>query len=204
MNHCNPIGIYLAAGSSRRFGKDKLNQHFKGKPLGTYGLSAALKSSLKKVIVVTKQGDVPWLKPLMNHQKCDQVICNHAHLGQAHSIQTGLHYAERNKANAIVIMLADQPFITGNMIDTLIATYRDNEGKAFFVASHHNGIICPPILFSHHMFLDLYTLKGDDGAKYLLSEKASEGIFLNFPCEKAFYDIDTPRDYKRVLKEDLS
>src|SRR5699024_4499764 len=145
----------------------------------------------------------PWLTPFRNHHKYDQVVSHQAHLGQAHSIQTGLHRAEWHKTNAIVIMLADQPFITVNMIDTLIETYQHEGGKVAFVASSHHGVICPPILFSNQMFSHIYTLKGDCGAKHLLTEKASEGIFLNVPYKKAFYDIDTMRDYEHIVDKNL-
>src|SRR5699024_10052994 len=121
--------------------------------------------------------------------------------GQAKSIQCGLQQAERNKAEAIMIILADQPFITVNMINALIKTYYE-KSRPSFVASCRNGITCPPILFSRHLFPDLHTLQGDRGAKYLLAKKAEEGIFLNFPNQAVFYDIDTVKDYEWILTED--
>lgn len=203
MNTCHLTGIYLAAGSSNRFGSDKLNQRISGKPLGAMALTTALKSDLKQVIVVTKKAHTPWLTPFMNFKKCKQITCSQAHHGQALTIQYGLRYAETQRADAVMIMLADQPFITCHMINTLIKTYQANKDISF-VASRHNGITCPPILFSRHMFPELYTLEGDIGAKYLLTEKAAEGIFLDFPYKQAFHDIDTVADYERIVQGELS
>lgn len=200
MKTCNPVGIYLAAGSSKRFGSDKLTQPIHNKALGTLALATALESGLEKVIVVTKELDPIWLIPFLKHAKCDQVTCMDAHLGQACSIQTGLRHAELRQAEAIMVMLADQPFITVHMIDILISTFKE-KGNSAFIASRHNGIICPPILFARHMFPNLYTLRGDSGAKSLLIEHAAEGTFLDFADGKPFYDIDTIHDYERVFKK---
>src|SRR5699024_10965185 len=204
LNHYNPLGIYLAAGSSRRFGKDKLNQRLNEKPLGTLGLEAALKSNLQKVGVVTKQAVVPWLTPFIDHPKCDRIKCHQAHVGQAHSIHSGLRYAEEDRADAVVVMLADQPFIDRNILNTLIETHKNEQQEVSFVATRHNGITCPPVLFSYRMFPELYTLDGDNGAKYLLTKKASEGIFLDIFNGKTIRDIDTPQDYEHAFNEGIT
>lgn len=199
----HPIGIYLAAGNSRRFGNDKLKQPIKGKALGTIALETALNSDLKQVIVVTKEAHIPWLNPFLSHKKCRHITCPQALYGQSLSIQCGLRYAEKQMADAVMILLADQPFITHDMINTLINTYRKNKNAAF-VASCHKKTICPPILFSKHLFPNLYTLTGDVGAKYLLAEKAAEGMFLDFECKQAFQDVDTMMDYERIIRADSS
>lgn len=195
-------GIYLAAGNSSRFGSNKLNQILQDRPIGAHALSTALKSDLQKVIVVRNESDSYWLAPFLKDEKCKLVTCRKTQIGQAYSIHSGLRYAEKHGADAIMVILADQPFITVNMMNTLIETYKKQRDVSF-IASSHNGITCPPILFSSLMFPDLYALNGDHGARYLLTEKETEGIFLNFSYEEAFYDIDTVHDYESILRKGL-
>lgn len=166
-------------------------------------LTTALNSRLEHVIAITKKEHNPWLEAFANHNRFSRMTCPESQYGQAHSIQCGLRYAESYQAEAILIMLADQPFITVHMINTLIETYTKKKDTSF-IASRYNGIICPPILLTQQMFPDLYNLKGDHGARYLLREKTTEGSFLDFPYNKAFRDIDTITDYERVIREDLS
>lgn len=199
MTKRNIIGIYLAAGSSRRFGYDKLSFPFKGKPIGAHALSTALNSKLHSVSVVTKGGHIRWLTPFLTNEKCRQIICDKAYLGQSESIKCGLHAAEAYNAEAMMILLADQPCIKVNLINQLIDTFI-SEKNALFVAFRYEHIICPPILMSRKMFQGLYQLKGDQGAKSLLLDKASEGMFIELSEQSLFFDIDTKEDYKYMLQ----
>ena len=58
------IGIYLAAGDSRRMGTNKLLLDIGGIPLGSLALQAALESKVHQVLVITKRDDrLTWIVP---------------------------------------------------------------------------------------------------------------------------------------------
>ncbi|WP_062107025.1 nucleotidyltransferase family protein [Bacillus niameyensis] len=195
-------GIYLAAGNSSRMGKNKLALPFQSTTLGEKGLRAALKSKLEKVFVVTRAGVDPyWISSsLKTHSKCSIVPCHSAHLGQAESLKCGIRSAQVENIDSVMVLLADQPFITDTVIGKLINTMEENP-HYLFVASICHDQVTPPVLFSSPMFPALLTLKGDKGAKALLNkEYANTGKFLAFPNKQTFLDIDKEADYQRVLR----
>lgn len=198
------VGIYLAAGKSERFGKNKLCAQIGNYPLGSLALLTALKSYLDKVIVVTGETDkCDWLAPALSHpdrKKWVQITCRDAFKGQSYSLQCGLRYAEKLRAEAVIVMLADQPLISATMINQLIEIYhRRKDGEDItFVASTQSDVICPPILFDSSIFTDLYRLEGDMGARYLIRNRKHEGCFIEFTNPLLFYDVDTWEDYKKL------
>lgn len=191
-------GIYLAAGKSKRFRRNKLLPAIGNVPLGSLALSTALQSELDNTIVVTDKTD--WVPAeLFQSNRWSHVICKESVKGQSYSLKCGLHAAQQLHAEAVMIILADQPFISAQMINQLIRTYKA-QTTASFVAATHYGVTCPPILFSSSMYADLLQLQGDKGARYLIQQKSAEGSFVEFPDLWPFFDVDTQDDYRAILK----
>jgi molybdenum cofactor cytidylyltransferase len=76
----------------------------------------------------------------------------------------------------------------------LIATQRET-GRAI-VASQNGGIPQPPALFTAAWFPRLIALRGDAGARALLTEQRE---FLGLVPLTAAADLDTPEDYARFI-----
>lgn len=196
--------IYLAAGRSRRFGKNKLHQPLgKNGSLGSFALRTALQSSLDLVIVVTNTTDrlnwIPndWLSTYQG--KWVHVACKDAGKGQSYSLKCGLHYAGKFHMKAAMVLLADQPFISTRMINQLIEQHRQNP-DLLFVAATFSGITRPPILFTSSIFPKLFQLQGDQGARQLLQHESAKGRFVHFSDPWAFFDVDTTADYQ-IIKD---
>lgn len=185
-------------------GQPKLCMPFKGRPLGTMALKAAMTSMLDGVIIVSRPEDsldwMPGSAPniLDFSKKWIHAPCASASLGMSESLKTGLRTAQNRQADAIMVLLADQPFVTANMIDYFVNTY-NRENKAF-IASRHQGVLRPPVLFDACMFPELYQLQGDEGARRILQAHEKEkGMVVDWQDQRYFIDIDTPDDYKRLL-----
>lgn len=97
------------------------------------------------------------------------------------------------QAEAVMIILADQPFVTREIIDHIISLYKKE--KPNYVASSSNGVLCPPVLFNSTLFPALYQLNGDEGARSILKNN-SKGLTVEFNEGKSFQDIDTPTQYR--------
>ena len=112
------IGIYLAAGNSSRMGSHKLALPVGTMTVGSLALETALKSPLDEIYIITKEtDDVDWLPVEMKSDaKCTIIKCSSAHEGQSESLRCGIQRAQANRADAVIVMLADQPFITIQMI----------------------------------------------------------------------------------------
>ncbi len=62
----NVVAVYLAAGSSKRMGSNKLLLPFRNGCLGSKALQAAVCSKVNHTIVVTKKGDnLEWIEPIL-------------------------------------------------------------------------------------------------------------------------------------------
>ncbi|MBY8911997.1 NTP transferase domain-containing protein [Bacillus sp. YC2] len=198
--------IYLAAGTSRRMGTDKRSLFLNGVSLGSMAFKNALLSKLDHIFVITGKGDsLHWLSdfffldPISN--KWSQEECEQADKGQSHSIQCGLKRALDYKADAVIILLADQPFVTTDIINTLIDSYR-REHHYSFIAAENQHLPMPPILFSNQCFPLLHQLKGDQGARYVIRERMiNTGKMISFQDPLLFYDVDTIEDYTLLLNK---
>jgi molybdenum cofactor cytidylyltransferase len=196
-------GIYLAAGNSSRMGSNKLALPVGTKTLGSLAVETALQSSLQRMYIITKENDDrSWLSPeVQSHAKSTIIPCAAAHEGQAISLRCGLQQAQSDQMDAVLIMLADQPFITVQMIEEMIACAKENPACRF-VATALEGTILPPVLFPSAMYNDLLKLHGDVSAKVIL-----QGEFLQhgklLPCKdpRLVFDIDTKEQYKQLFTD---
>ncbi len=204
----NITGIYLAAGKSSRFGGNKLFARVGKNALGSMALMTSLESRLDQIAVITKETDtLDWIPPhlqQLHKKKWHHIPCAASVHGQANSLHCGLRFAENSNADAVIIMLADQPLISKEMINALIIRYEAmmaNQEPVSFIASTKDGIPCPPILFPQNMFSELDQLRGDAGARFLIRNKMEKGNFIPFIDQDLFFDVDTETDYRKLLKQ---
>ena len=194
------VGIYLAAGNSSRMGSNKLALPVGTMTVGSLALETALKSPLDKIYIITKEtDDADWLPAEMKlDAKCTIIKCSTAHEGQSESLRCGIQQAQADHVDAVIVMLADQPFITVQMIEEMIACMKNNP-TCRFVATTYEQTIMPPVLFSSSMYTELLSLRGDKGARAIL-----QGDFLQkgklLPCtdKRLVFDVDTKDDYQAL------
>lgn len=205
MSRIEMVGIYLAAGQSSRMGEDKLALPFGEFPLGVVALIKALQSQLDRIIIVINNKQVPiWLAESLprcsESWKCKIVVCLDSAEGMSRSIQAGIREALAFKARASMILLADQPLITTEMLNKIIETFKNKQNvnpKIRYAASAFGKILRPPIIFSNEVFPDLLCLKGDSGAKQIL--KQMPGITIEYDDRTLFYDIDSKAQYAEIF-----
>jgi molybdenum cofactor cytidylyltransferase len=120
--------------------------------------------------------------------------------GLGSSIRAGLEALERcdreGAAEAVVLMLCDQPFVTAAVINALVTAYRSS-GKGI-IASEYGGTTGVPALFRRDYFGELAALSGTAGAKQIVAAHASEVVRVPFP--QGTIDIDTPEDYLQLQR----
>jgi molybdenum cofactor cytidylyltransferase len=107
-----------------------------------------------------------------------------ADLGLSSSLHFAVGAAAVTKAQALLIVLADMPFIMPAHIDGLIAAC-DHD----IIASTDGGQSMPPVIFPRATWPLLLDTKGDAGARQLLSNARHLAAPLG-----SLRDIDTPDD----------
>jgi molybdenum cofactor cytidylyltransferase len=195
------IGIYLAAGKSIRMSRNKLVLPFGKDFLGASAFRAALDSKLDVTFAVTRKVDFPrFLRPFLKRKNWSYQYCEEGNNGLSDSLKTGVKQAAEWGADAIVVLLADQPFVTAECINRLIEEFTLSP-KLLFVSATQNGKCKPPVLLSKEVFPELMKLTGDMGAKGLLQGVWREhGIGVEFD-DQIFIDVDTFDDYISNLNQ---
>jgi molybdenum cofactor cytidylyltransferase len=111
-------------------------------------------------------------------------------IGLSSSLAVGVRAARRDtECEAALATLADQAFVDGAALASLIAAFDDDHR---IVASSYDGVIGVPALFAREYLEELTNLTGDAGAGAWL--RARRDIVTAVPLEKAALDIDTLSD----------
>ncbi|MBP1932123.1 molybdenum cofactor cytidylyltransferase [Ammoniphilus resinae] len=156
---------------------------------------------LEGIRVVLPQSN-PKLKQLTLHYPCQPIENPTPHLGIGNSIALAIQTLPLS-AKAALILLADQPQIHTEDLNHVLNNFqRSYEPKQtlIFQTKYKDGQMGHPTLFSRSYFQQLSELKGDVGAKNIIQRNQRYII----PCESRFEsppDIDTPDDYRRLLRE---
>jgi molybdenum cofactor cytidylyltransferase len=196
------IAIFLAAGKSSRMGMNKLSLPLSCNTIGSSALKTALLSSIDHVLVVTKKEDsLNWVDPSFFHltysSQWTHVVCDDAEKGLAHSLQKGFQVAWSMEPSGIMVLLADQPYLSEVTIEKVKKTFVQSATPVDFVAACYKGIPRPPVIFSPRVLPSLMKLKGDIGARKLLQEL--DGRYVECSNARDFLDIDTKEDYEMVI-----
>ena len=198
-NYSTNIGaIVLAAGESSRLGTPKQLLKYAGQSLLQHSAEAATASGAHPVVVVLgANADI--IKKEIENNKIHVVVNTEWREGMASSIRYGIKtLLELNPlAEGIILVLCDQPHVTPALLTNLIMKYRET-GKSI-VASQYRNTFGPPVFFHKTMFSKLLLLKGDVGAKGIISQHTSEMEIISFP--KGNIDIDTEADYQNLSKD---
>lgn len=177
--------VLLAAGRSERFGSNKLLAPWRGRPLVCCALDAADQVDADRVCVVTGCDKIARLAQAYGFE----VICNDApQLGQAHSIVLGVRVMQG--MDAVLLMVCDQPLLTGASLQKLVDAYVRSEcGMACLCDDTHRG---NPTMFSSRYFDELLALSGDCGAKAILRLHEDDLLVVLCIGVHELSDADTP------------
>jgi molybdenum cofactor cytidylyltransferase len=186
--------VILAAGQSRRMGRPKQLLELAGQTLLRRAVSTALSSSCRPVIVVLGAHAAQLQSEL--HGLDAIAVENPAWMdGIGSSVRCGIEATrQRPGVKSAVLMLCDQPLVTAQLIDLLVAS-QANSGAAI-VASEYAGTRGVPALFTRRLFDELVALRPDEGAKQVIARHGADVVGVPFPA--GAFDIDTPEDLERA------
>ncbi|GEO26609.1 hypothetical protein AAC03nite_23940 [Alicyclobacillus acidoterrestris] len=186
----------LAAGLSRRMGYPKqLLLSSNGMPLVRCVAQTAVASTADTVVVVVPPKGSGVAATLEGLPVC--TLENPlAHAGLSTSLHVAVREAVRANADAIVILLGDQPGISLDSIDGVIAAFA-RHGKPFVQVKYRDGY-GHPVLFSRKLFPELMNCKGDEGGRQVVARHRDERLAVPMASVSP-PDVDTPEDYQMFL-----
>jgi molybdenum cofactor cytidylyltransferase len=185
--------VVLAAGSSTRMGRNKLLLDMGGETMVRRVVRGAAGAGVDQVLVVLGHEE-PLVRAEVAGLPCTIVVNPDHAQGAATSVRTAVGHVAVT-ADAIVVVLADMPLVTADMIATVVAHYR--ETAAPLVVSYYGAVQAPPTLYARALFEELLALSGERGAKEVVRRHQHEAAVVSWP-ESALRDVDVPADYERV------
>ena len=177
-------GIILAAGEGRRFGGAKQLARLDGRPLIEHALAAMLAVPALDPVVVVLGAHADRIREEADLRGADIVVCPDWADGQSASLRAGA--AALGEVDAAVITLADQPFITPQVIAGVL----DQRGRHLAVRATYDGRPGHPVLLERRLLDHVRELSGDTGARDLLLGDHVRVWECGRLCDPI--DIDTP------------
>lgn len=186
-------GILLAAGTSSRMGRNKMLFELNGESVLRGAAGRALAAGLSPLLVVLGH-EAEKSRGELDGLPCQIVINPNYEQGINSSLKAGIS-AVPAEAQAAVVMLADMPFVTPEMIAGLIDRYRSSEAP--LVISDYEGVNAPPMLYDRNLFDELLAMTGEGCGRQVVKRHREEAEVLSWPAS-ALADIDVPEDYDRM------
>jgi len=186
--------LVLAAGGSRRLGQPKQLLAYGGATLLDATLATAKASGLPQVVVALG-GAADEVRETVDLAGVDVVLNPDFGGGCATSIRTALARVGPD-AEGVVLLLGDQPGVTVETIEALLAGAR---GHAVGVCAYDDGL-GHPLWFDRSMFETLTGLHGDKAVWKLVDadrDVARVRVAGGIPR-----DVDTWDDYRALLEDD--
>lgn len=178
--------VLLAAGGASRFGDGaKLLATFRGRPLVSWALDAALGAGLDELIVVQGATDL------------DSVVPEEATLlgnddwasGLATSLGVALDYCGRQGHRSAVVGLGDQPLVSAEAWRLVEAERTTPIAVATYDGRRRNPVRLDGVVWP------LLPSSGDEGARALMRSRPE--LVTEVPCPGDPIDIDTVEDLAR-------
>lgn len=183
--------VVLAAGESRRMGMPK--------PLLPFGET----TFLEQIVGVLRRSDAGGITVVLGAQAelvrastdlsgVDVVVNEDYRAGQLSSLVAGLRSISDN-AEAILLCLVDNPFITVDGVTQIVTAFR--ESRRPIVVPVFNRRRGHPTLFAASMFDELRNAPADQGARHVVNADRARVLELAVSDSSILARINTPEHY---------
>lgn len=189
--------LFLAAGSSSRFGENKLLALFRQKPLYQHGLSMLAELCARRqdcdLTVITQNEIIAASARAMGAAAVDSP---RAQEGISRSVQAGVWAVQPiMPADYLMFVPADQPLLSVRTVEAML--YQAKKGCVAATACWHTTP-GSPTLFCGRIAPGLMQLKGDKGGRSLLKSCPDKVVWVQVQNRWELQDADTPQMLKML------
>jgi molybdenum cofactor cytidylyltransferase len=189
MTNSRTAAIVLAAGASRRMGRNKMLVELDGQSLVRRAVRRVFEAKLDPIVVVVGHEEER-VRTELTGFPC-RFVTNTDYTGPTStSLHLGLNATPTDVDSAIVI-LGDMPFVTSEMLRQMVAAAQST--SAPLVVSRYGDVLAPPLLFRRVLFPELLAWHGEGCGKQVVLRHQEAAVMLDWPAE-ALRDIDTPEE----------
>ena len=184
---CEEVALLVMAGGvSRRFADaDKLTVDLHGRPLGLHTPARLAPMPWRQRLAVAR----PPLAAALTHEGF-AVVAPVSGNGLGDNLALGARHVEA--ASAVLIVLADMPFVTTTHIQAMLRA----AAPEAIVTTRSDAVRSPPVLIGRAYFEALRGLTGDQGARAIFPLAGANVIDIDATAD-AIADIDTHDDLER-------
>ena len=180
-------GVLLAAGSSVRFGNQKLLESWHGHPLLRHAASVLIDGGMTPLIVVIQ--DDERLRRALAKLPLRLVTNPRPEAGISRSIRLGIEALPAD-VDAALVAVADQPYLSPDAIHDLVKAFQPGS----IVAPRYGSVVGNPRIYDRRFFAELMGLEGDRGGQVLARRHQQAVIEVALPAGMG-RDIDRPSDW---------
>jgi molybdenum cofactor cytidylyltransferase len=184
--------VVLAAGESARMGKPKPLLRFGDRTFLEQMIAVLQDAHLDRITVVLG-AEADAIKRAVDLSGVNAVVNSNYRDGQLSSLLVGLENVSA-EAEAILLCLVDNPFITSEMVDRVVRTF--SETNAPVVIPTFQGKRGHPSLFARSMFEQLRHAPPEEGARHVVYANEDKIVEVEIPERAVVVGINTPDDYR--------
>lgn len=192
-NRTRVLAIILAAGESKRMGRNKLLLPWGHTSVLQQTIMNVKASNVDDVVLVTGHDD----KSIMTIALATgmKTIHNKDYAkGFLASVQTAVRRVPNDVA-AVLIMLGDQPMVGPDVINALLSAYQG--GQKGLVAPAFQGQRGNPVIIDRRYLDELLSLPVDSAPRALLQRHPDDIVLVDIESDAVLHDLDLPEDYAR-------
>ena len=188
-------GLILAAGESRRMGRDKALLTYRGQSFLATILQNLCAAGIERFTVVLGH------HAALIQSKVDlsdaQVVVNQDHQrGQTSSLQLGLTAVAADQPDAVILCLVDHPAISVEVIKQLKEQFESTRPPVLIPT--HKGEHGHPVVISKELFPELLALMPGEPANTVIRKYRPQTEFVEVADRGILIDVDEPGEYERL------
>ncbi len=190
-------GLILAAGESRRMGRDKALLNYRGRTFLETIIDNLIAAGIEKITVVLGH-HAETIRHAVNLAAVTVVVNQNYQQGQTSSLQLGLAAAAADSPEAVVLCLVDHPAISTEVIVALCERFQSTHPPVLIPT--HKGERGHPVVISQNLFPELLTLPPQDPANSVIRKYRDATQFVEIADSGILLDVDDQAAYERLVE----
>jgi len=191
-NKSRVAAVVLAAGMSRRMGTPKQLLRMGGETILERTLKNVRASNVGEIVLVLGHAADDLQKAIAT-EGLKVVINPDYQQGMGTSLRFGLSAVD---ADAALIVLADQPWISSDTFNRLIECHQERRPQ--IIVPTYRGFRGNPVLLDHSVFHEMQALKGDVGCRAIFGDHTDGILKLPVNDPGILLDIDSRDDFENL------